>query len=172
MRNFSAFVKRKDRTNKDHLRLLGKILKKSGFSVKDFLDHHEDPYLYIEKPVDHDKIIESLEFGGIRVFSKGTDIIAYRPQNNLSCQPFGAAYLLDVKGMFKDLMKEGQNDETGKDLIKYIVEEVLNFFLRAAKAQREEDKDIDGDSLGKVVNNSSTGGTDYSNTVQNNSRNN
>ncbi len=151
MKRFSAFLDRKDRDSKHHLRLLGQLLEKVGFEVKNKLNHHEDPYLYVEKPINHDPIIESLDFGGIRLYSRGKDIIAFRPQNKEEAEPFGTAYLLDVKGMFKDLMKEGQNEKTGMHLVKYIVEEVLNFFMHCAKAKKEDDIDIDDDSLGKVV---------------------
>jgi len=162
MKRFSAFMERKDRENKDHLRLLGKLLGRAGFQVKDHLDHHEDPFLYVEKPIDNDPIIESLEFGGIRLYTRGKDIISFRPQNKEAAEPFGAAYLLDVKGMFKDLMKDGHSEETGKDLVKYIIEEVLNFFLHSAKIQKDDESDAE-DGLGKIVNNASTSGTDYGN---------
>ncbi len=171
MKRFSAFLDRKDRSNKDNLRLLGKVLSKSGFQVKDHLNHHGDAYLYIEKPIEHSKIIENLEFGGIRIYTRGKDIVSFRPQNKEEAEPFGAAYLLDIKGMFKDLMKESPSEKTATDLIRYIVEEVLNYFMFAAKAQEEEEEDIDGDSLGKVINNGSTSGTDYSNTMGRNSNN-
>lgn len=151
MKRFSAFLERKERENKDRLRTLGKVLEKAGFVVKDRLNHHEDPYLYIEKPLDHDPIIEVLDFGGIRLYTRGKDIVAFRPQNKEAAEPFGAAYLLDVKGMYKDLMRDGQDEKTGLDLIRYIVEEVLNFFMFSAKSQKEEEKDIENDPLGKVV---------------------
>ena len=151
MRHFSAFLERKDRQNKDNLRLLGKVFEKAGFVVKDRLNHHEDPYLYIEKPLDHDPIIEVLEFGGIRLYTRGKDIIAFRPQNKEAAEPFGAAYLLDVKNMFKDLMKEGHDEKTGLELVRYLVEEVLNFFMYSAKSQKEDEQDIENDPLGKVV---------------------
>ena len=61
MKHFSAFLERKDRENKDHLRLIGKVLHKSGFTVRDHLDHHEDPYLYIEKPINPDTFISQME---------------------------------------------------------------------------------------------------------------
>lgn len=170
MRRFSAFLERKDRQNKDNLRLLGKLLSKSGFQVKDHLDHHEDPYLFIEKPLDNDPIIESLEFGGIRLYTRGKEIISFRPQNKESAEPFGSAYLLDVKGMYKDLMKDGNNEKIAKDLCRYIVEEVLNFFLHCAKAQKDEEKETSDDGLGKVVN--GAGATnDYANQVTSNDRN-
>lgn len=150
-KQFSAFLKRRDRQNKDNLRLLGKLLSRSGFDVKDRLSHHEDPYLYVAKPIQYDPIIETLDFGGIRIYTRGQDIISFRPQNRENAEPYGAAYLLDVEGMYKDLMKEKNDVKTGKHLVRYIVEEVLNYFLRAAKAQTEDDKDVDDDSLGKIV---------------------
>ncbi len=170
MKRFSAFLERKDRQNKDNLRLLGKILEKAGFGVKDNLKHHEDPYIYIEKPIGADPIIESLEFGGIRIYTRGKDIISFRPQNKEQAEPFGTAYLLDVKGMFKDLISEGQSDKTAKDLIKYLVEEILNFFLHSAKLQNDEEGDInDDDSLGKIIG-ARDSNQDYANQVTSNSK--
>jgi len=149
---FSAFLDRKDRLNKDHLRTLGKVLKRAGFVVKDMLHHHQDPYLYIKKPIDHDPIIETLEFGGVRLYARGNDLISFRPQNNEAAEPYGTAYLLDVKGMYKDLIKDHNDLKTGKDLVKYIVEELLNYFVTAAKAQHDDEKDLDDrDEFGKIT---------------------
>jgi len=164
MKRFSAFLERKDRENKDHLRTLGRLLSRAGFDVKDHLDHHEDPYLYIQKPISNNPIIESLEFGGIRLYTRGKDIISFRPQNREVAEPFGAAYLLDIQGMYKDLMKEDSNEKTGKNLVKYIVEEVLNFFIVAAKAQERDSEESDEDSLGKIIPGNNTG-SDYANQV-------
>jgi hypothetical protein len=169
MKKFSAFLERKDRLNKDHLRLLGKILERAGFAVKDNLKHHQDPYLYIEKPIKANPIIEDLDFGGIRIYSMGKDIISFRPQNKNESEPFGTAYLLDVKGMFKDLISEGQSEKTAKDLIKYLVEEILNFFLHSARLQNDEDGDVDGDSLGKIIG-ARDSNQDYANQVTSNSK--
>jgi hypothetical protein len=167
MKRFSAFLERKDRDNKHHLYTIGKILSRAGFTVHDHLDHHEDSYLYVEKPLDNNPIIETLEFGGIRLYTRGADIISFRPQNKETAEPFGNAYLLDVSGMFKDLMTEGHQEKVGLSLTRYLVEEVLNFFLHCAKAQKEDDQDIDPDSLGKVIGSGSSSGTDYSNQLSN-----
>lgn len=150
MRNFNNFLNRKQRLNKHHLKILGEVLGRCGFIVRNHLNHHEDPYIYVEKPVEYDRILEDLEFGGIRIYTRGTNIISFRPQNKENVEPFGTAYLLDVKGMYKDLMHKSQDVEAGKDLIKYIVEEVLNFFIFCAKAQKEENDEIDG--LGQIIN--------------------
>ncbi len=168
MRRFSAFLERKDRDNKHNLRVLGRVLERAGFQVKDHLNHHQDPYLYIEKPIGYDPLIESLTFGGIRIYTRGTDIISFRPQNREAAEPFGLAYLLDIKGMYKDLIKEGNDEKVGMDLVRYLVEEVLNFFLLSAKSQNEDEKDVEEDSLGKVVDRSN--GTDYANQVTTDTR--
>lgn len=162
-------MERKDRTNKNNLRVLGKVLARAGFHVKDHLDHHQDPYLYVEKPAGYDPLIESLTFGGVRLYTRGTDIVSFRPQNKESAEPFGLAYLLDVKGMYKDLIREQNTDKIGLDLIRYLVEEMLNFFVISAKRQSDEEGDTVVDSMGKVVN-GSAGGTDYGNSVSSDSR--
>jgi hypothetical protein len=169
MRRFSGFMERKDRENKNNLRVLSKVLERAGFTVHDHLDHHQDPYIYIEKPIGFDPLIESLTFGGIRVYTRGTDIVSFRPQNKEAAEPFGLAYLLDVTGMYKDLIREQNTDKIGLDLIRYLVEEVSNFFVISAKKQSDDEGDKVIDSMGTVIN-GSTGGAgskDYGNSISN-----
>lgn len=167
MQRFSNFMSRKERSNKDNLRVLSKVLERAGFQVKDHLNHHGSPYIYIEKPIDHDPLIETLTFGGIRIYSLG-DTVCFRPQNRENAEPFGLGYLLPIKDMFKDLIKETNSEKIGLDLVRYLVEEVLNFFVISAKTQNQEDKNLDNDSLGKIV--SSSDVNDYSNTVTGSTR--
>jgi len=167
MRRFSEFLDRKDRENKDHLHILKDLLEMAGFDVKNHLNHHEDPYLYIRKPSDAEPVVDNLSFGGIRIYTRGKDIISFRPQNKEAAEPFGTAYLLDVKGMYKDLMKDHKEERVGKKLSKYIIEEVLNFFVHSAKAEKDDNDMVPDDSFGKIITGGSGTGTDYSNTISN-----
>lgn len=167
MRRFSEFLERKDRDNKDHLHVLKNLLEKAGFDVKNHLNNHDDPYIYVRKPSDAEPVVDTLSFGGIRIYTRGKDIISFRPQNREEAEPFGTAYLLDVKGMYKDLMKDHQEEKVGRKLSKYIIEEVLNFFVHSAKAEKDDNEDVPADSLGKVITGGSGTGTDYSSTIGN-----
>ena len=166
MNHFSEFLDRKDRENKEHLGVLKTLFEKAGFQVIDKLDHHEDPYIYIKKPIDSEPVLESLTFGGIRIYTRGRDIVSFRPQNKEGAEPFGSAYLLDVKGMFKDLVEDDVKEEVvGRKLAKYIVQEVFNFFMKSVKAEKEDNTDsIEDDSFGKLVG-AGANGTDYGNQV-------
>lgn len=164
MKKFSAYIDRKERENKNNLRTLSKILERSGFSVKNKLDHFKEPYLYIEKPINNNPIIESLTFGGIRIYNRGSNI-CYRPQNNIDVEPYGKAYLLDIEGMYKGLLKKENSKEVGMDLVQYIIEEVLNYFLYSAKSQLDTEEKIDPFSkmvvMGKAVDDWGVDGINY-----------
>jgi hypothetical protein len=166
MQHFSDFLDRKSRDNKNHLHILGKLFERVGFTVKSALDHHEDPYIYVFKPVNSEPILEGLSFGGIRIYTRGRDIVSFRPQNKSDVEPFGSAYLLDVKEMFKSLVEDDIKEEAvGRKLAKYIVQEVFNFFVKSLKAEKEDETgEIDDDSLGKLVGGNSNA-TDYANQV-------
>ena len=169
MKRFSNFLKRKDRENKNNLRVLGKVLARAGFLVRDHLDHHQDAYLYVEKPISYDPLIETLTFGGIRIYTVGNSIVAFRPQNRENAEPFGLSYSLDITNMYKDLIKEQNTDKIGLDLIRYLVEEVLNYFVLSAKRQSDEEQDNVVDNMGKVINGNSNG-TDYGTSVSGDTR--
>src|SRR3954466_12927466 len=100
MKSFGEFLGKRERENRDHLRLLAKILETAGFRVAEHLDNRKEPYFYIHKP----GLAESLSFGGVRVYTRGQDIICYRSQNKEQTEPFGSTYELDIKGMFKDMV--------------------------------------------------------------------
>ena len=170
MRSFSSYVERQDRQNKDNLRTLGYILSKAGFKVHDHLNHHGDPFLYIEKPTEHDRMIETLEFGGIRLYNRGSDLVCYRTQNRETTEPYGAAYLLDVKGMYKNLLQE-KEERVAQNLVRYLVEEVLNFFMQSAIAKNKDDNEIEDDTLGKIVG-ARDSNIDYANQVTGDTRRN
>lgn len=132
MHSFGKFLNRKDQDNKENLETLRDLFSKSGFKVYDHLNNHKEPYIFINKP----KIYDNLSFGGVRVYTRGTDIICYRIQNKEHTEPYGTAYQLDVKGMFKNMIKEDK-ETIGEKIINYLVSEIDNFFKRSSKVEKE-----------------------------------
>lgn len=165
MRSFTNFLDSKTRSNKEHLHLLQHILSKAGFQTENHLDDDKEPYVYIKKPVDVDPIIEHLSFDGVRLFTRGKDLIVYRAQNKSESEPYGTARQIDIKGMFKDLVHEASKDLIGNRIIFNIIQELTNYFLQSAKAEREEDAGGPDSQLGAITAPGTTGGTDYSLTV-------
>lgn len=162
MKSFSDFLGKRDRDNKEHLGILGKILEKAGFQVATFLDDRKEPHVFVHKPDAIDSILESLSFEGVRIYARGKDIICYRPQNKESTEPFGNAYMLDVKGMFKDILKEThKKDKIGHEIAKYVIEEIKNFFLQSAKAEKDQTPNDQDSQYGAAVVGGT--GTDYAN---------
>lgn len=137
MKSFGTFLTKKDKDNKDHLDILKELFKKSGFQVSDFLSERKEPYIFIHKP----EMFESLSFGGVRIYTRGTDIVCYRVQNKEYTEPFGTAYQLDVKGMFKDMIKEDKN-KVGDKIIKHLISEMKSFFEQSYKAERDIGSEI------------------------------
>lgn len=160
MRNFSAFVNQIDRSNKEHLYILYKILETAGFRVSNHLDNDKEPYIYVHKPINADPLLESLSFGGVRIYTRGKDIICYRPQNKSTTEPFGNTLELDIKGMFKDLVRESNKTAVGHRIIFYIIKEIKDFFSKSAAAEKETDNDS---TMGAIVDSPNT--NDYSNQV-------
>lgn len=159
MRNFHTFMDSKQRETKEHLHILRQILGKAGFQVSNFLDDTREPYIFVHKPVSVSPIIEGLSFGGVRVYSRGKDIICYRSQNKEHTEPFGGTYHLDVTGIFKDLITEDK-DRIGHKIIFYIIKELKDFFVQSAEAEKTGDS-----AMGAVIMGSSGTGTDYANQV-------
>lgn len=163
MKHFSDFLSRKDRDNKEHLKVLKSLFEKTGFQVSDHLNNHKEPYIFIAKPVDAEPVLESLSFGGIRIYTRGGDIISFRPQNKENVEPFGTAYLLDVKAMFKSLVEDDIKEEkVGRALAKYVVQEIFNFFMQSVKIEKTDDN-ID-DPFGRLIG-ANSNATDYANQV-------
>jgi len=158
---FSDFLDKRDRSNKDHLKIIFDLLKKSGFDIENHLKDASDAYLFVRKPDDFD----SLSFNGIRIYTRGEDIIAFRAQNKGKTEPFGTAYLLDINGMFREMLEEGiKSKEIGEKLIHYITEEVFNFFKLSTEAENKiSPPDGSDDKFGAVLANPQA--TDYANMV-------
>jgi len=161
---FREFVDKKARESKKRLEIVEKILKKQGMTVGNFLSE-DDPYIYLKSTTG------GLPFDGLRIYRIG-DSIAYRVQKEEKTHPFGKAYLLDIEGMYEDLISDNTDEEkAGKTVIKSVGEEMRNFFVKSVEADKEvraAELDRQTDPMGKALN--STTGTDYANTVQNNTR--
>ena len=137
MKTFNSFLTKKDRENKDHLYVLGYVLEKAGFKITNKLND-EEPYIYVHKPSSFDPLIEQLSFGGVRIYTRGKDTVCYRSQNKVETEPFGTARQLNVNEMFKDLIDEKDKKFIGQRIIFYIIQELKDFFIKSAKAEREE----------------------------------
>jgi len=144
---------KKEREHKEHLHILLQILQKAGFKVGNHLDNDKEPYIFVRKPV------EKLSFDGVRIYIRGKDIVCYRPQNKEHTEPFGTSNQLDLEGMFKDLIRDTDKKMIGNRIIFYVVQELKEFFVNSAKAERDEDPPMGDLVIG------STSGTDYANTV-------
>jgi hypothetical protein len=158
---FQEFVDKKTRQSKKRLQIVEKILKSQGMAVNNFLSE-DDPYIFLRSSTG------SLPFDGLRIYRIG-DSIAYRVQKEDKTHPYGKAYLLDVEGMYEDLISDNVDEEkAGKTVIKSVAEEMRNFFSKSAEADKEvraAELDQQTDPMGSVALSSSTG-TDYSNTLQ------
>ena len=136
------------------------VLAKHNWEVEDFTENAEDPYIFVKAPKD-----QSVSFEGVRVYKIGKTL-AFRVQNESETHPYGKAYMLDIEGMFNDLMSDAMDEEkSGNSVMSGIDEELKRFFKHSAEAEKELNKsDIDDkESLGKVMVRST--GTDYSNIV-------
>ncbi len=163
MRTFRQFLGGKIRENKRQLHMIKKVLEHGGFRVEDFLDEDQfvdEPYIYCHNPQ------KDTSFKGVRVYKIG-DKLAYRVQRESKTHPFGTAYILDMDGIFNDLMGDGitKKEHLGNKMMQEIIHNLKSFFQESAAAEREEDKwDDDGDSMGMVHVRNPLGG-DYSSQV-------
>lgn len=164
MKSFNTFLGNKKREDKEKLNIIRNILEKSGFTVNNHILDPKEPYLYVRKPTDVIPQLESLSFGGVRIYNRGKDIICYRCQNKEDTQPYGTTYQLDIEGIFKSLIKEENKDLIGYKIIFQIIKELKEFFVNSLDAEKESEKN--DSPMGNVVIGNSMG-TDYSNTVMN-----
>ena len=139
MATFGSFVDQKTRENKDHLKILLDILNKAGFKATSHLKESKEPYIYVFNPKT-ENVSNDLSFGGIRIYTIAKDLICYRVQNKETTEPYGTAYLIDVKGMFKSLIKEDK-DKVGFKIIYYIINEIEQFFVQSGKAEKSDMSD-------------------------------
>jgi hypothetical protein len=167
MKGFGNFLDRKGRETKRQLEVLQRVLQKEGLTVEAFLED-EDPYLFVRAKDN------GVSFDGVRVYRIGNNY-AYRVQKEEKTHPYGKAYPLDVEGMFQDLMAdEGMNEESaGKEIIKALNNEFTKFFEKSSEAEKEAragEFNQSADPAGKMTVN--TYGTDFSNMVGSNLRDN
>lgn len=161
MPTFGDFLYKRERDNKERIRLLGLIFRKAGYRVEPHLDEAHDPYVFIYKPKGLGKAVDDLSFDGVRIYMRGKDIVAYRPQMRHDSQPFGESYNMDVTGMFRDLMAENDK-KAGLKVIHYIIQELRDFFIQSGKADQEMPDGGDDGQMGMIVGGT---GSDYSNKV-------
>lgn len=161
MQTFLEFLDIKEREALKHLKIIKQILEDAGFKTKTFLKE-EDPYIYVQN-TNNDG-----DFGGVRVYEIG-DLIAYRVQNESKTEPYGKSYQLDIEGMFKDLLYDHRNPEkAGKVLIKALVKEMKDFFIRSEEAQKSlmgYDQDLSPNNPMNRILQRVTTGPDYGNLV-------
>jgi hypothetical protein len=162
MNSFKEFVDKSGRRAKKELGVVKKVLEQAKMKVVDFTDD-EDPYIFVYSPDD------GLSFDGVRIYKIGEQL-AFRVQREAKTHPYGAAYGLDIKEMWQDLLSDNMDEqEAGKAVMEAIVGELKNFFKKSAHAEKDlRASEIDkerGDSLGRIAIKST--GTDYSNMIFN-----
>ncbi|RDJ35657.1 MAG: hypothetical protein DWQ19_12630 [Crenarchaeota archaeon] len=152
MHTFTEFVDKKSRESKTHLKTIKRVLEENGFTVDGFMDG-EDPYVFLHSSDDQ------LSFDGVRIYKIG-DILAFRAQKEKDTHPYGKAYSLDIVEMFNDLISEnGDEEKSGKQVIKAIVNEFKTFFEKSREAEKQlktaeieqERGDASDDGSGKAV---------------------
>lgn len=157
MIKFNEFIDKKGRAAKKQLGIIKKILESHGLAVVDLLGE-EEPYVFLMSP---DK---QLSFRGIRIYKVGNDL-AYRVQKEEKTHPYGKSYLLDVEGMFNDLITDkGDEEKAGHEVIEAVAQEMIRFFRRSAEAERElraSEFSTAGDPLSRVMDRSTP--KDYAN---------
>lgn len=158
MKTFNAFIDKKQRDSKKHLKIVKKIFESQKMKIKDHLND-DDPYIFLYT---QDK---DLNFDGIRIYKIG-DQLAFRIQKEEETHPFGDAYPLDIEEMFNDLMSDEHNPEkAGKEVIKAVLNEIHRFFKKTAEAEKDlRSSQFDNkDGSGLAIRNTTV---DFSNLIQ------
>tara|TARA_Y100000034_G_scaffold124248_1_gene172143 strand:- start:5680 stop:6186 length:507 start_codon:yes stop_codon:yes gene_type:complete len=157
MKSFNDFMDKKDRKTKRQLNILKTIFSKGGFQVADHLQEKE-PYVFVRKIQDN-----QLSFDGVRIYAIG-DGLAYRVQKEEKTHPYGKAYMLDISGMFDDMISDNFSaDKAGKEIIRYVPDELRKFFEDSQQAEKDLQSNQDGSMDRPVIKST---GTDYSNQMQ------
>lgn len=167
MKTFLEFVSAKSDQKPENLGLLTVILRNDGLKVHEFLDDHKEPYIYVFNPLD------DLSFQGVTVYKKG-DVLAFRAQRYEDSQPYGAAYNIDMQGIYDDLLYDNKDKKQALDLLcRKLCKNMRDFFRKSKKAEDEalqsqlrspEDKD----GAGQIIIRNT--GTDYSNQIYSTNR--
>jgi GGDEF domain-containing protein len=160
IRSFREFLGGKKREAQRQLHMVMKVLEQSGFKVEDHLEQFDEPYIFCYNPN------KDTSFKGIRLYKIG-DQIAYRVQRESKTHPFGTAYMIDMDGIFNDLMGDGvtKKEELGRKVMEEVAKTLRNFFQESAQAEKQEDQ-WDDDAMGQVHVRNALGG-DYSSQVTN-----
>jgi len=161
-RSFREFLGAKQRESVRQLHIVQKVLEQGGFKIKDYLgERFDEPYIFVFNPNN------DTSFKGVRVYKIG-DKIAYRVQRESETHPYGTAYMLDLDGIFNDLMEDGaKKQELGKKVMETMVKELHAFFDESSTAEKDADNFMgDGSEggLGMVHVRNPLGG-DYSSQV-------
>lgn len=159
MAGFFEFIGKKKRKAKKQLGLVKKLLESKNMAVSDFLSE-EDPYIFLQNTV------KNPSFDGVRIYKIG-ESIAFRVQKEAKTHPYGKSYMLDIEGMYDDLISDHYKEErAGMEIIESIVKEFQSFFKKSQEAEqdlRSGEFNRDKDPLGRVLVRQT--GTDYSNIV-------
>lgn len=147
---FFDYINRKLLTSKRKLKIIHKMLEHAKIKNKLYLKNTDDPYLFVYSTD------ENCDFEGIRIYSIGNNV-AFRIQNRDDTHPYGKSYLLDFENVFNTFMskKDADPEDSGKEVMKYFIEEIKKFFKMSAMAQNNFDKNDNKLMLRNT-------GTDYS----------
>lgn len=157
MKTFNAFIDKKQRESKKHLKLVKKIFDSKGMKCNEHLED-DDPYIFLFTKN------KDLNFEGIRIYKIGNQL-AFRIQKEEKTHPFGEAYALNIEEMFDDLMADEHNPEkAGKEVVKAVISEVERFFKKTGQAEKDliSSKFDNKDGNGIAIRNTAT---DFSNLI-------
>lgn len=131
--SFSDFLNKKKRDDSKQLEILEKILRSKGLKTENFLESHEDPYIFCYAPS------KNCSFDGIRIY-KIADTIAFRIQKESETHPYGKAYPLDVEEMFEDFLSDDHinRKEAAIKVMEEIAAGIRRFFDKSAEAEKED----------------------------------
>lgn len=144
-KTFSEFVDKKKRESIKQLKLVKKLLENQGLKVESFLEPSDDDnYIYCSNPS------KSGSVGGVRIYKIG-DQICFRIQKENKTHPYGSAYSIPIEEMFHDFLGEKSDEiKAGKRVIEAIGKEIISFFEKSEKADRDYRKDGMGDVIVKA----------------------
>lgn len=152
MKTFGNFTDVKKIKEKNHLKIIKKVLDNQMIESEEFLDDNDNLYLYV--PAKN----EQVSFGGIRIYIIG-NMPAFRIQNEKNTHPYGQSYSLDIESAYNDLLSLFDEKKAGKLIIEEIGKQIKDFFTKTAEIENgsdDEDKTI-----------LPTTGTSYANNIWN-----
>jgi hypothetical protein len=163
MRNlsFGDFVDKKKRESIRQLKIMKKLLERSGLKVENFIEDKEikEPYIFCYSPS------KKNDFDGIRIYKIGSDL-AFRIQKESKTHPYGSAYSLPIESMYNDFLSDEGTDQikAGKKIIESVGMEIKKFFERSVEAEKSY-RNMEVDNMGNILVRST--GTDYSALIYN-----